>query len=372
MKTKTLTLAFLAGIFFIQSCKKEDDGSTTKPAVTVNEPPASNYIYGSLFTSFSTGTALKSNWTTDGKEFFAFTDEFTGWSENVVNICGDRLVLSYSRNSNQYVAAFAPLNDLKHFTKVNSSRMMSDVALINGVVVATASDGNNFYRGSCDTKAGESEMSFQLLPASTIFNQLQLMGNLLICNVQTGGGQALAYTLDGINWTITNEPSSGCNYYYFDGKIWAISYNTVSTNAGTDLSTGWTTVTLNSLLNNSDTSGSFYPALGRIIPRSSDWLLYGSISSTSTGIHYPCVNRSTDQGQTWTTIFLTGIAPYTNNSNWSGQIASTNSVLILDIQSGNTVTDGIYSSSNGLDFTLWNDAAQIDKYHNFFSPRGIW
>ena len=373
MKTNTALLVILAGLFFVQSCKKDEDDSPTPKTITVNQPPASNYVYGTLVTTFSTGTAMKACWTTDGKEFFRFTDEFAGWSENAVNVCSDQLVLSYSPKSDQYVVAFAPLNDLKHFTKISSSRNLTDVAIINGVVVGSANEGNNFYRGYCDTKAGETEMTFDLLPASTVFFGYQLLGSMLICKVQTVGGNGLAYTSDGKNWTITNEPVINSSYYYKNGKITAYTSYLAASNTGTDLSTGWVIDTLSdALMNFSDTIGQFNPTYKSIIPRGTALYSYGSIYSFKSGKHYPCANISNDQGQTWNTLLLVGIPSYSNNTNWTGNIISSSSLLIIDNVPGDgTFPEGIYSSGNGIDFTLWTNASEIENFANFFNPKSV-
>lgn len=373
MKKYTLGLVILTAITVFNSCKKAEDDETTTTKYVTSAPPATDYLYGNYYNSAGVSTTYTANWTIDGKTFEEFTNQFKYIT--AVNVCDGFLVVHHSYyGAKDFAISYADLDDLSKFTKISSERMVTEVAILNGVVMATAQDGNNFYFGYCE--AGNSEMTFNLLPASTYFSGLNVVGNKMVANGYSSTSTSLlVYSLNGKDLVFTSTPlTNNAAYKYFEGNTWAFSYDQWAYISGDDLSLIWTTDQLNGIEGNTtDTNGSFYVS-GSIIPvGKGEWRLYGSIHSTATGINYPCVNISPDQGQNWTTHFLTGIPSYTNNTSWSANIYATSSNTIIDNHLGDgTFEAGIYSSTDGKVFTKWTDQTEIENFgQNFQSIRTV-
>lgn len=365
MKNNILLIALAVTVFAIQSCKKEDDSPVAKSYIT-NAPPASGYHYAVHVPMSSTSNQSIASWTTDGKTFNKFTNQFL--LSSAVNICNDKIVIHSVLSQNKFEIAYADLSNLKSFKKVNSERMASEVAVMNDVVMTTSTEGSNNYFGYCDTKAGETKMTYVLLPAGNVLSDLKVLGNKMIAVGASTLGYTLAYSLNGKDLVFTAPPLlSNGTYEYFDGKLWMFSGTEWASTSDDDLGTAtWEMGSIDVLNSNTtDTNGIFYYT-GNIIPFGSEWRIYGGIYSSATGIIYPCVNISLNSGSTWTTHFLTGMPSYTNNTSWFALINATASSTIINHTFDGTFEEGIFSSENGIDFTKWTNQSEIDAYRNTF------
>lgn len=361
MKNKFLIPALAVCLLSVQSCKKDEDSPVAAKTYKTNVPPASGYHYAVYSEISGTNTQSSASWTTDGKVFSQFTNQFL--LSATVNICNDKIVIQSANASGKFEISFADVGNLKNFKKVTTDKNASEIAILNDVVIATAVDGSNFYYGFCDTEAGETSMTYNLLPAGTFLSDLKVVGNKLIAQAT---GFLMCYSLNGKDLVFTSSPLTGAgNYEYIDGKTYLFSGTQWASTTDDDLSAATWDLGLINNENTTDTFGSFI-VTQHIIPFTSEWRVYGSIYSSFSGKHYPCVNISQNKGVSWTTHFLTGISSYTNNNAWSAYINAFESNTILNHYNDGSFEEGIYSSENGIDFTKWTNQSEIDAYRNNF------
>ena len=204
------------------------------------------------------------------------------------------------------------------FKTVTCSKNLVYLSWINGVIVCYTSDNNGKYLGSCDYKKGESTITFTLQPTNLYFGTLQHVGHAVVSVGSENGNGILASTTNGKSWRYTSTPSSfsGGTMFIknFNGVIYAYNYaGDISSTIDTSFaSASWTNHSFTIGQNTTDTVGSFQSILLR--RQGNGWTSYGYVYSTQSGKSLPAKNVSTDNGTTYSTIFLKGIPsnkPYT-------------------------------------------------------------
>ncbi|KAA3642538.1 MAG: hypothetical protein DWP98_13805 [Bacteroidetes bacterium] len=116
-------------------------------------------------------------------------------------------------------------------------------------------------------------------------------------------------------------------------------------------------------LNTTDTSGPFSESYLDVNSASS-WRSYGRINNG--GASFPALNTTTDQGLTWHTQLLTSIPNVNDNSRLDGQYFTINSLTNWNNNNTNySFPIGVYTATNGVDFTFDNSQATIDRFNRF-------
>ncbi len=354
MKKKYIYIVvLLISISIFSSCKKEGDDQLVpeQSNYTINTPPSGSYYIGAKIEN----NYSYAYWTTDFVIFNKLTTQFS--SVGLVRV-EDSTVLLTSWGDGKSNIYYAPLSDLSSFNKVTYDYSLAEITILNGVIMVYAIDGNNNYTGYCNTKAGETSIKFTLLPTSVWFSGFKNIGSVVVANSTTNGSSQMAYTIDGKTWNVPGTLNGAGTFDAFGGKIWRFGSSGWDFTSSTDLSTAtWTNDFIDyQSRNTSDTVGSFNVGSFRVVSKN-DWRIFGAINSNSG--NYPCVNISTDQGQTWhKTELLKGI------SNFSGYLQNMRSTTSASLFVVNY--QELYSANNGIDFTEITDSKEIEDNNNFF------
>ena len=370
MKKLLIGTLVLSNLFIFSSCKKDSDdddetGGGTKE-FTINVPPTnSDYYIGNK--SNSAYTKSYASWTTDFSTYTQFTDEFS----NVASVYVDNdtviIVGNQDAASAKYFIYFTSINDLKNFKKVESIYSPSLVSVINASVVTYNSTFNQ--TGYCRTKLGETAVTWNALPSGHTISSMKVVNNEILGKATVNGVDTYLRILDdGLSKNFNAFDVGNFNpstLDYFDNKTWGLSpesWGSITTN---DLANGtWTKGTFSSFIdgNTTDTVGTFRTTNSPIQMLATEWRIYGTIESTYDGTHYPCVNVSTDNGGTWATSFLVGMNKYSNNTSFPEIILSSTGITIIDTQTSSDNPPGIYSASDGINFSIMT-ASQLADYN---------
>jgi hypothetical protein len=356
MKKLALILTTLVVVY--SSCKKKDkkeDELNTTPLPTINIPPASGDYWVTLRHD---GNNYKANWTQDFETFHLLTSEYNC---SYLARCGDTLLIAGSEGNAQSFVAFGNINNPAGFKKINSSRYMQSVAFINGVVLALAVDGNNYYYGTCNANAGATDIVYTLSSAS-IFKTFNYVGHAVITNVTNSGVDGyLGYTRKGNTWNITTSPKVNYSNFQYQ-KIGNTTYATTTygsfySTTDTAYASAWIDLSIPTSVD----SGSVYSRSPKYI--NGTWKSYCFASSPFTGNYIPFVFTSTVNGQSWNRQYLTGIPTYTPGSNPSISnfyIGKNKTIVSVAFASSNQ--KDIFTSTDGLNFTK-RVFADFDEYN---------
>ncbi|MCB0802296.1 MAG: hypothetical protein KDB74_04295 [Flavobacteriales bacterium] len=360
------SLIALLSIAMISSCSKEDDEvkkeeTNTTPTIETNSPPSGNYYTGILYGDIHAYPV----WTADFVTFNKFTTQFESQNVSRVKVENDTVLIAYSDIHQLNYIAYAPVNALNNFKVISSSEPISEFSILNGIIIVYAVDGLNKYTGYCNLNLGMSSIQYGSVLSSTVeFSDFVNTGSAIIANHNNNSAYKMAYTTDGMTWNIPGTIDGG-RFEVFGGKTWRFSALKYEYTTDTDLSSAtWNTTILHlDSLNTTDTSGPFSESYLDVNSASS-WRSYGRINNG--GASFPALNTSTDQGLTWHTQLLTSIPNVNDNSYLDGQYFTINSLTIWNNNNTNySFPIGVYTATNGVDFTFDNSQATIDRFNRF-------
>lgn len=342
-------------LVFIVACESSGENESSddkKKEITINQPPSGDYFIG--IQQGESSHESQPVWTTDYITYTQLTDEFEDgvaklWLDN------DTIVLQGFQNINgdgKYNLYFASINDLKNFITIKSIYQVNYAAVINGVVVAYSEFG---HTGSC--QVGSTEITWQSkLPTGTeIRAPFRVSRGELIAQATINGSDGYALTKDnGLTWSFNLAAYGNGDIELIDGKSWSVDDTSWGYITSNDFANGvWTSDSFNAFLegNTTNISGQFNVSGAKMVMHTNDWRIYGYIEKDSANMlfHYPAVNKSTNNGLTWTTSLLTGVTA--DPDNIQSKVHTTSSLTIVEYSIDGTHIPEFYSSTNGIAFT---------------------
>jgi hypothetical protein len=370
MKRSQISLLIFSIFLSVVSCESSEGNSSSEKEkeITINQPPSGDYFIG-----VQDGELSNENqpaWTEDFVTYTQITDEF---EDGIANLWLDNdtlVILGYQNISTdaKYDIHFASINDLKNFRTVKSIYNIEYAAIINGTLVAY----NVFNQlGYCE--AGNSDITWlaKLATGTQINGPFRVSRGEIIAAANINGVSGIAKSSDsGLTWNINTVAYGDGDIELIDGKSWSrgsTSWGYISSN---DFANGtWTSDSFSESLegNTTNVTGQFKVGSSKILMHDSDWRIYGYIEkdSANTLYHYAAVNKSTDDGLTWTTSLLTGSSD--NPEKIQGRVRSTSSLTIIEYAVDGTHLTDYYSSTDGVSFTkiIVSDAFRNNMNNNW-------
>jgi hypothetical protein len=361
MKKRIISSLIFSALLLIFSCESgsENSSSDGKVDIKINKPPSGDYYIGVSYGEFTRDN--QPVFTTDFETYTQITNQFTNgisslWLDN------DTLVVAEFQDSEtaKYSIFFASVDDLEHFTTVTSIYRVSYAAVINGGIVAY----NEFNQiGTC--LAGQTDITWQTkLPTGTgITGPFRVSRGAMIApaSINSSDGYAIS-TSKGLTWNFNIPNYGNGDIELIDGKSWSVSQESWGYITSNDFANGaWVTDSFNDFLEGNTTtqSGIFKTQSSKMLMFPNDWRIYGYIENDSnqTLYQYSAVNKSTDNGVTWTTSLLKD--GFSEPDKVESRIFATSSLTILGYQENLMPQPEYYSSTDGVTFTKMSTDADF-------------
>ncbi len=350
MKNQILSLMLLLVVVLsFTNCKKKDTTEDIVEPVVVTNPAPVGGDYWLTTMPYSQNNSVF--WTQDFETFHELSTDLK--SATQVFLMGDTLIVNC--NSKIY---YGSATNPSGFKSISSSMTASKIGYINGILVATSVDGNNYYVGYCNTKKGETSINYTFL-SSINYSDFKYVRNTLITNITTGMGSTGAFSYfsnDSLKWMATTFPFSNGKYYDGSNNMIIGFDGNIHTTSDIDLNTAtWNHIYVSgNYTNNSDSSGNFMSSSYFNI--NNEWKVYGTISSSITGNTISAVNVSTDQGATWQTTLLTGITYEHYYDSYTCFVSKTTTFMVGQSK--------VYKSTDGINFTQILSGTSADEFYS--------